>query len=110
VTTIFECAGVPASIELSISAALRGSQVLMLGITTAPASFVPIKIVREGIHIIPSLIYDHPGDFARTINLVSFGMLSPSKIITDRVPFASVVEALKIACTGQSAKVITYLE
>jgi L-iditol 2-dehydrogenase len=110
VTTIFECAGVPASIELSISAALRGSQVLMLGITTAPASFVPIKIVREGIYVIPSLIYDHPGDFERTINLVSSGTLSPSKIITDTVPFNSVEKAIQIACTGQAAKVITHVE
>jgi L-iditol 2-dehydrogenase len=110
VTTIFECAGVPASIELSLNAAPRGSQVLLLGITTTPASFVPIKIVREGIHIIPSLIYDHPGDFERTINLVSSGTLSPSKIITDTVPFNSLEKAIKIACTGQSAKIITYVE
>jgi L-iditol 2-dehydrogenase len=110
VTTIFECAGVPASIELSISAAPRGSQVLLLGITTTPASFVPIKIVREGIYVIPSLIYDHPGDFERTINLVSSGTLSPSKIITDTVPFNSVEKAIQIACTGQAAKVITHVE
>jgi 2-desacetyl-2-hydroxyethyl bacteriochlorophyllide A dehydrogenase len=109
VSTIYECAGVPASIELSLNAAPRGSQVVMLGITTNPASFVPIKIVREGIHIIPSLIYDHPGDFARTIRLVSNGTLTPSKIITDTVPFESLKRALQIACTGQSAKVITRL-
>lgn len=110
VSTVFECAGVTASIELSIHAAPRGSQVVLLGISTAPASFVPIKIVREGIYIIPSLIYDHPGDFARTINLVSSGTLNPSSVVTDKVPFNSISEAIRIACTGQAAKVLTQVE
>lgn len=109
VTTIYECAGVPATIEMSLNAAPRGSQVVMLGISAEPAQISPIKIVREGIHIIPSLIYDHPGDFARTIKLVSSGALSPSKVVTDTIPFDSIEQALKMASTGQSAKVLTRL-
>jgi 2-desacetyl-2-hydroxyethyl bacteriochlorophyllide A dehydrogenase len=109
VSTVFECAGVPTTIELSLSAAPRGSQVVLLGITTTPASFVPIKIVREGIRIIPSMIYDHPGDFARTISLVASGTLRPSGVITDTVPFESIDRALQLACTGQSGKILTRL-
>jgi 2-desacetyl-2-hydroxyethyl bacteriochlorophyllide A dehydrogenase len=106
VTTVFECAGVPASIELCLNTAPRGSQVVLLGITTAPASFRALKIVRDGINIIPSLIYDHPGDFKRTITLVASGTLRPSMVITDRAPFDSIGEAFQLACTGQSGKVL----
>lgn len=105
VSAVFECAGVTASTELSIGAAPRGSKVLLLGLSTAPASFVPLRLVREGVCIEPSLIYDHPADFELAIRLVADGTLSPSTIVTDTFPFASIGRALDAATTGQAGKV-----
>lgn len=109
VGTVFECAGATATVELALSAAPRGSQVMLLGLSSAPATFVPLRMVREGIRIEPSMIYDHPTDFARSIALVANGTLHPSCIVTHTIPFNSIGSALKIASTGQSGKVHTVM-
>ena len=106
VTTVFECAGATVTVELALSAAPRGSQVVLIGLSSTPANFVPLRLVREGIRIIGSLIYDHPFDFARAIALVKQGTLLPSQIVTDTLPFGEMDRALKIASTGQSGKVV----
>jgi L-iditol 2-dehydrogenase len=109
VTTVFECAGATVTVELALSAAPRGSQVVLIGLSSTPANFVPLRLVREGIRIIGSLIYDHPFDFARAIALVKQGTLLPSQIVTDTLPFGEMDRALKIASTGQSGKVVVKL-
>lgn len=109
VSTVFECAGVTATVEQALSAAPRGSQVVLLGLSSSPATFVPLRLVREGIRIAPSMIYDHPSDFARSIALVASGTLHPSRIVTDTLPFDSIGRALKMAGTGQSGKIHTVM-
>ncbi len=105
VTVVFECAGATATVERSIASAPRGSTVVLLGLSSAPASFVPLRLVREGIRIEPSLIYDHPADFEATIRMVADGTLSPSRIVTDTLPFESVGRALEMASTGKAGKI-----
>lgn len=105
VSTVFECAGAKGTTELAIGMAPRGSTVMILGLDTAPASFVPLRLVREGIRIEPSLIYDHPADFAKAIALVADKTLTPSSIVTDTLPFASLSRAMEMASSGTSGKV-----
>jgi hypothetical protein len=62
VSTVFECAGATSTVDLVPSAAPRGSLVMLLNLSTSHASFVPLRLVRQGIRIEPSLIYDHPDD------------------------------------------------
>ena len=104
-TTIFECAGGDGTAELAIQAAPRGSKVVLLGLSASPASFSPLRLVREGIRIEPSLIYDHPADFARALELVENGTLHPSGIAGDTFPFDSIAGAMEAASTGRSGKV-----
>ncbi|MBI4786517.1 MAG: zinc-binding dehydrogenase, partial [Chloroflexi bacterium] len=105
VTTVFECAGVTSTVELALRAAPRGGQVVLIGLAASAASFVPLRVVREGIRITGSIIYDHPSDFARAIALVASGALHPSRIVTDTLPFDSMDRALQLACAGHSGKV-----
>ena len=105
VTTVFECAGASSTVELSIGAAPRGSRVVLLGLSTSTASFTPLHLVRKGIRIEPSLIYDHPSDFARALELVAAGVLKPSSVVSDTFEFDSIGRALELASTGQSAKI-----
>jgi L-iditol 2-dehydrogenase len=106
VSTVFECAGASATAELALSAAPRGSQVVLLGLAASPASFVPLRLVREGLRVSGSLIYDHPSDFARAIALVKHGTLHPSQIVTDTLTFDAMDRALQLASTGQSGKIV----
>lgn len=104
-TAVFECAGVSATLELALKSAPRGASVIMLGLSSSPASFIPMRLVREGINVYTSMIYDHPEDFARTIGLVADGKLQPGRIVTDTFPFDSVATGIARAGTGESGKV-----
>lgn len=105
VSTVFECAGVTATVELALSSAPRGTLVVLLGLANAPASFVPLRLVREDITVCGSIIYNHPSDFKRAIALVASGELHPSLIVTDTLKFGEIDHALKMASTGRSGKV-----
>jgi L-iditol 2-dehydrogenase len=110
VTTVFECAGAASTVELALSAVPRGGQVVLLGLSTAQASFVPLKLVREEIRVSGSIIYDHPADFARTIALVERKVLSPGKIITHTFRFDQINQALQLASTGKVGKVLLAMQ
>ncbi len=105
VTAVFECAGVSETVELALSAVPRGGRAILLGLSSSPACFLPIRLVREGIRIETSMIYDHPSDFARAIDLVAGGTLCPSRVVTNSFPFTAIEEALEVARTGQAGKV-----
>lgn len=106
VSTVFECAGAPATIDLALRAAPRGSQVVLLGLSSEPASFIPLRLVREGIDIRTSMIYDHPSDFEYVIEQVFRGTLRPSRVITHTYPLESLAEALRHASSGEAGKIL----
>ncbi len=105
VTAVFECAGVPATVELALNAAPRGSQVILLGLSSAAASFVPMRLVREGIDVRTSMIYDHPADFAKVIDLIARGVLHPAQVVTHCFPLERINEAFELAGTGKAGKI-----
>jgi len=106
VTKIFDTSGVNATVELALASAPRGSEIFLLGLSTADAKFIPLRFVREGIKLSGSLIYDHPFDFPKTISLVQRGILHPSLIVSDTVPFAEIDRAFALASSGGAAKVL----
>lgn len=105
VTRVFECAGSPATVDLAMKAAPRASQVILLGLSSEPASFSPLRLVREGIDIRTSMIYDHPKDFAHVIEEVARGALLPSCVVTHTYPLESLGRALAHAGTGEAGKI-----
>jgi L-iditol 2-dehydrogenase len=105
VSVVFECAGVTPTLELALRSAPRGSAIIMLGLSASPASFIPMRLVREGIQVHTSMIYDHPADFAHTIDLVAEGKLQPGRIVTDTFSFDDAARAIAQAGTGESGKV-----
>jgi L-iditol 2-dehydrogenase len=105
VSTVFECAGVPATVELALQAAPRGAQVVLLGLSSSPAAFVPMRLVRDGINVRTSMIYDHPRDFAHVIERVAKNDLHPSRIVTHTFPIDRIRKAVELAGTGVAGKV-----
>lgn len=110
VTRIFDTSGVSATVDLALASAPRGSEVILLGLSTADAKFVPLRFVREGVALSGSLIYDHPLDFPKTISLVRRGSIHPSRIVTDTVPFAEIGRAFELASSGGAAKVLVRMQ
>jgi threonine dehydrogenase-like Zn-dependent dehydrogenase len=105
VSAVFECAGSSSAVERAIDTAPRGGKVLLLGLSSSLASFVPLHLVRKGVRIEPSLIYDHPVDFARAIDLVAEGTLHPSCVVSSAFPFDEIGHAFEVACAGPESKV-----
>ncbi len=105
VSTLFECAGATATVELALTSAPRGARVILLGLSSSSASFVPLRLVREGVRVDGSMIYDHPADFARSIALVKKGILRPSCIVNDTFQFNAMSNAIELASNGNAAKV-----
>jgi threonine dehydrogenase-like Zn-dependent dehydrogenase len=105
VATVFECAGASSTVELALQAAPRGAQVVLLGLSASPASFMPMRLVREGINIQTSMIYNHPADFAHAIDLVARGALHPARVVTHTYSFDSIHEALDFSSTGKAGKI-----
>jgi len=110
VTSVFECAGAAATVELALNAVPRGGQVILLGLSSSQASFTPLKFVREELRVSGSIIYDHPTDFARTIALVEKKVLSPKRIVTNTFSFDEISHALQVASAGESGKVLLTME
>ena len=106
VECIFECAGSETTASLVTAAAPRGSQIVLLGLSEKLATFTPLKITREGISIMPSIIYDHPADFRRTIQLIASGIIQPGKIISAFYPLQDLQNALEKAAEGYESKVV----
>lgn len=106
VTAIFECGGTARTAEMSIAAAPAGAQIVIVGLAHEPVSFIPLELTRRGQSIITSMIYDHPTDFNRTIELIANNTIQPSRIISRRCDFSEIRDALAHAATGKETKVI----
>lgn len=106
VSSLFECGGSEITVSLATSIAPRGSEIILAGLSEKLATFQPLKIVREGIQIIPSIIYDHPVDFRRTIQLIQSKVLRPGKIISGTFKLYQLQEALEAAAAGNETKLI----
>jgi len=106
VSAVFECAGTGKTASQAIKAAPRGADVILLGLSEEPASFSTRLLAQKGNRIIPSLIYDHPVDFQRCINLVEKGIIKPGFVVTRHYSLKELLEALNEAQKGQEGKIV----
>ncbi|MFZ0042539.1 MAG: alcohol dehydrogenase catalytic domain-containing protein [Solirubrobacteraceae bacterium] len=91
---VFETSGSGEGIRNSVELVEPGGTIVLIGI---PHTDIPIsiaKVVREQVHVIGSLIYDHPGDFQDTIGLLAAQTVAPSEILRPPSDFASVSDAM----------------
>lgn len=105
-TVIFEASGTALGARWSVELAPRGALVIWLGLATEAVPLVPLRLVREGISLTGSLIYDHPTDFARAVDLAASGRLSAAAgvIVERRVEAAQAAQALPAALAGEVVK------
>jgi L-iditol 2-dehydrogenase len=106
VEAVFECAGSEFTASLVTASAPRGSEIILVGLSEKLATFTPLKIAREGITIIPSIIYDHPFDFKRVLQLIQSKVINPSFIISRNLDLEDLQNALEIASKGDDSKII----
>ena len=106
VCAVFECAGTAVTASIATAAAPRGSEIVLIGLSGTDATFKPFKIAREGITIVPSMIYDHPFDFKRTIQLIASKVIQPGQIISQYMDLDDLQLALETASIGNDSKIV----
>lgn len=109
VCAVFECAGAVATASLAAAAAPRGAEIVLVGLAEKPATFTPLKMAREGIYMVPSIIYDHPADFRRTIRLIEAGVIQPGQIISRYMALSELQQALELAAEGNESKIVIHV-
>lgn len=70
---VFECSGVASGAVWCLDAVPRGGTVVLVGLAVETVPLQPLRIVREGITVTGSIIYDHPDDFRRAIRFLHGG-------------------------------------
>jgi threonine dehydrogenase-like Zn-dependent dehydrogenase len=109
VRVLFECTGSAAATTQLCADAPRGSQIVLLGLSEKQASFTPLDLVRRGISIKGSLIYDHPVDFQAVIQLIESGKIQPGQIISKYIPLSAVQAGLEAASQGHPGKIVVQI-
>jgi threonine dehydrogenase-like Zn-dependent dehydrogenase len=102
---VFECAGASKTAQLAIASAPRGALIMLLGLSETPAKFIPKVVARKGNVIAPSIIYDHPTDFNRCIDLIDNGIIHPGFIVEQEYLLKNLSQALNSALDGKTIKV-----
>ena len=105
-TVVFECAGAEPAVELALQAVAIGGRVVVIGLAAKPVPVVPLRFVRRGLTLTASLIYDHPGDFERTIELVRLGRARPSALVTHVRGLDDAAEAVQLVASGSTGKAL----
>jgi 2-desacetyl-2-hydroxyethyl bacteriochlorophyllide A dehydrogenase len=78
---VFETAGVPAVWDVALRSTAKTGLIVMIGFGNKPVEFSPLDLVQRQITIRGQLIYDHPQDFAATLERVTAGLLAPEQTV-----------------------------
>lgn len=106
----FECTGSAAATTALCADVPRGASVVLLGLSEKSASFTPLDLVRRGISIRGSLIYDHPADFQQVIQAIVAGEIHPGQIISKYIPLADLEAGLIAASSGHPGKIVVQIK
>lgn len=89
---VFETAGAPAAFATALRAVASTGTVTLIGLTHEPVCVSTSDIVRRGLTLRGSIIYDHPQDFEQTRTAVEQG-LQPQRAVLPGIEPARAAEA-----------------
>lgn len=99
---VFECAGIPATIDQSARLARRGGLVSLVGLATAPTRIAPAAWLAREIRLVASLGYLHE-EFDVAMQLVVDGRLQLDPLHTATVGLADLEPAFRRLLEGDGA-------
>lgn len=94
---VFECVGRPGVIAQCVEHVRIRGTVVVLGLCTAPDTFIPFRAVSKEVRIQMSAFFDAP-EFQRVVDILESGDVTAHALITDTVPLSGmspVFEALR---------------
>jgi alcohol dehydrogenase/L-iditol 2-dehydrogenase len=109
-TAVIETSGAPRAFEHAVERAAPGGRLVLVGQSTTPARIPSFALVQKRLTVRGCLIYDHPGDFARTLAVMAEGRLRPGRTVRARFDVADAAAAFA-ACAEVAGKTwITFQE
>lgn len=106
---VFECSGSAVGAGWCLKAVPRGGRVVMVGMGAEDVALQPLRFVREGISLVGSMIYDHPDDFRRALDLV-VGGLRAGHLVEQEFPLEETRAGLEAASSGQAIKAVVRVD
>jgi len=95
VAFVFETSGVPAALPPAIERLAPGGTAVLIGMNRQSLDLSSWTIVYRQLRIVGSLIYDHPGDFAGTVEVLERGDVAPHRVLQAEFPFEKAAEAFE---------------
>jgi (R,R)-butanediol dehydrogenase/meso-butanediol dehydrogenase/diacetyl reductase len=91
---VFECAGIPTTIDQSVTLARRGGVVSLVGLAALPAQIAPGNWLVKEVRLVASLGYLHE-EFDHTMQLVADGRLRLAPLHTRTIGLADLDGAFR---------------
>jgi threonine dehydrogenase-like Zn-dependent dehydrogenase len=109
---VFEAAGTAPALDLALRSAAPGGRVVALGLGTSSIELRPLDFVRRGLTLVGSLIYDHPTDFQKAIQLVAQQRIRPSTLVSQVVDGLDAVPSAlsSLTSTNSGGKTVIHLQ
>jgi 2-desacetyl-2-hydroxyethyl bacteriochlorophyllide A dehydrogenase len=95
VDVVFETSGVPAALPPALERLATGGTAVLIGMNRQPLDLSSWTIVYRQLRIVGSLIYDHPGDFAGTVEVLEHGDVAPRRVLQAEFPLEKAAEAFE---------------
>ena len=92
---IFECIGLGATLSQEIEVARKGSDIVVVGVFSAPAALNVGFIQDHELRIIGTAMYREE-DYVEAIRLAGAGLIEFESLITHRIPFDRYLDAYKL--------------
>ncbi|CAM5524047.1 2-deoxy-scyllo-inosamine dehydrogenase OS=Streptomyces fumanus OX=67302 GN=GCM10018772_36720 PE=3 SV=1 [Streptomyces fumanus] len=98
---LFETSGAPGAFEQGLRRLAPHGTAVLIGLSTARLDLSPRDLVAGQVTLIGSMVYDHPGDFARTVAALRTPSATPlGAVVSDGYPLDDVDAAFTAAATA----------
>ncbi|MGI9623703.1 MAG: zinc-dependent alcohol dehydrogenase [Acidimicrobiales bacterium] len=99
---VYECAGVPATVQSAVDMARRGGQMCLIGLAVDDATITPAQWLRKEIQVRAALGYSHE-EFEMCMGFVADGRLDLDSLHTGTVSLAELGGALADLGSGETS-------
>lgn len=99
---IFDCVGLPGTLQLAMDYAPMGGRIVVVGVCMAPDRIRPVKALTKELQINFVYMYRRQ-EFELTIDLINRERIDPTPMLTRTVGFADFVDAFEALKTDKTA-------